>query len=76
MLDNDVNVVVFGECWKGVGENGSDVVFVMFGIGVGGGIIVDGCLFYGIVGGVGEIGYVMVELNGYMCICGKKGCLE
>lgn len=76
VLDNDVNVVVLGECWKGVGENNFDVIFIILGIGVGGGIVVVGELFYGVVGCVGEVGYVMVDFNGFDCICGKCGCLE
>ncbi|APP11627.1 glucokinase [Lactiplantibacillus plantarum subsp. plantarum] len=75
-LDNDANVAALGERWKGAGENGSDVVFVTLGTGVGGGIIADGRLLHGIAGGAGEIGHVTVEPNGYMCTCGKKGCLE
>lgn len=59
VLDNDVNVVVFGECWKGVGNDGDDVVFIILGIGVGGGLIVNGELIYGLGVG-GEVGYMIV----------------
>ncbi|CAM3106985.1 ROK family glucokinase [Lactiplantibacillus plajomi] len=75
-LDNDANVAALGERWKGAGENGSDVVFVTLGTGVGGGVIADGRLLHGTAGAAGEIGHVTVEPNGYMCTCGKKGCLE
>lgn len=75
-LDNDANVAALGERWKGAGENGNDVVFVTLGTGVGGGIIADGRLLHGAAGAAGEIGHVTVEPNGYMCTCGKKGCLE
>lgn len=75
-LDNDANVAALGERWKGAGENGNDVVFVTLGTGVGGGIIADGHLLHGTAGAAGEIGHVTVEPNGYMCTCGKQGCLE
>ncbi len=75
-IDNDANVAALGERWTGAGANNPDVVFVTLGTGVGGGIIADGRLLHGIAGGAGEIGHVTVEPNGYMCTCGKKGCLE
>ncbi|MDN6626854.1 MAG: ROK family protein, partial [Pisciglobus halotolerans] len=46
------------------------------GTGVGGGIIVDHKLVHGNDGAAGEIGHVTVEPDGYLCTCGKKGCLE
>jgi glucokinase len=75
-IDNDANVAALGEGWKGAGENGTDVVFVTLGTGVGGGIIADGNLLHGEVGAAGEIGHIIVEPNGYQCTCGNHGCLE
>ncbi|MEH7418027.1 ROK family glucokinase [Neobacillus drentensis] len=75
-IDNDANVAALGERWKGAGEDGTDVVFVTLGTGVGGGIIADGNLIHGKVGAGGEIGHVIVEPNGYQCTCGNQGCLE
>ncbi|ETY74501.1 ROK family glucokinase [Lactiplantibacillus fabifermentans] len=76
ILDNDANVAALGERWKGAGENGKDVVFVTLGTGVGGGVIADGRLLHGAAGAAGEIGHVTVKPDGYMCTCGKRGCLE
>lgn len=45
-------------------------------IGVGGGIISDGKLFRGSAGYAGEIGHMVVDPNGDLCSCGKRGCLE
>lgn len=75
-IDNDANVAALGEQWKGAGEGGSDVVFVTLGTGVGGGIIADGRLLHGIKGAAGEIGHMIVDLDGYPCTCGNQGCLE
>lgn len=36
---------------------------MIFGIGVGGGIVVEGKLFYGVVGAVGEFGYIIVDFD-------------
>ncbi|AUI71443.1 ROK family glucokinase [Companilactobacillus alimentarius] len=75
-IENDANVAALGERWQGAGNNANDVVFVTLGTGVGGGIIANGHLLHGQNGAAGEIGHVTVDPNGFMCTCGKKGCLE
>lgn len=75
-IENDANVAALGERWQGAGNNADDVVFVTLGTGVGGGIIVNGKLVQGNNGAAGEIGHVTVDPNGFMCTCGKRGCLE
>lgn len=50
------------------------VVNVKYGIGAG--ILVNGQLFQGDGGGAGEIGHVVVQEDGELCRCGKRGCLE
>ena len=74
---NDANVAAFGEMWKGAGKGHENVVAVTLGTGVGGGIIVEGEILAGSIGGGGEIGHIHVEDNETeSCGCGKKGCLE
>ncbi|WP_268912985.1 ROK family glucokinase [Lentilactobacillus sp. SPB1-3] len=75
-IDNDANCAALGEFWKGAGNDADDVVFVTLGTGVGGGVVVDGHLAHGINGSAGEIGHICVEKNGFLCTCGKRGCLE
>ncbi|ALB29156.1 MULTISPECIES: ROK family glucokinase [Companilactobacillus] len=75
-IENDANVAALGERWQGAGNNANDVVFVTLGTGVGGGIIANGKLIQGANGAAGEIGHVTVDPNGFMCTCGKRGCLE
>ncbi|CAJ1185770.1 glucokinase [Companilactobacillus paralimentarius DSM 13238 = JCM 10415] len=75
-IENDANVAALGERWQGAGNNAKDVVFVTLGTGVGGGIIANGQLLQGANGAAGEIGHVTVDPNGFMCTCGKRGCLE
>ena len=75
-IDNDANVAALGEQWAGAGNNEPDVVFITLGTGVGGGLISDGQLLHGAIDAAGEIGHVTVEPGGYLCTCGKKGCLE
>lgn len=75
-IDNDANVAALGEQWTGAGNNEPNVAFITLGTGVGGGLIADGNLLHGARGAAGEIGHVTVEVDGYDCTCGKKGCLE
>ncbi|MQS51440.1 ROK family glucokinase [Companilactobacillus mishanensis] len=75
-IENDANVAALGERWMGAGNNANDVIFVTLGTGVGGGIIANGNILHGAAGAAGEIGHVTVDPNGFMCTCGKRGCLE
>ena len=74
---NDANVAALGEMWKGGGEGFKDLVVVTLGTGVGGGVIIDGKVVAGCIGGGGEIGHIHIEDNEEeSCTCGNKGCLE
>lgn len=76
-LDNDANCAGLGERWKGAGNDGDDVAFITLGTGVGGGLIANRQLLHGVGGAAGEVGHITVEPNkGYLCTCGKRGCLE
>jgi glucokinase len=48
---------------------------VFWGTGVGGGLILDGRPWTG-RGAAGEIGHVVVEVDGARCTCGRRGCME
>lgn len=73
---NDANVAALGENWKGAGDQANNLIAVTIGTGVGGGIIANGTLVNGENGTGGEIGHITVDSNGYLCNCGRKGCLE
>ncbi|MCH4058153.1 ROK family glucokinase [Lapidilactobacillus gannanensis] len=75
-IDNDANVAALGERWKGAGDNQDDVAFITLGTGIGGGIIANGSLLHGVSGSAGEVGHITVDPKGYLCTCGKRGCLE
>ena len=73
---NDANVAALGENWIGAGNQASNLIAVTLGTGVGGGIIANGSVISGENGTAGEIGHITVDPNGYLCNCGRKGCLE
>jgi glucokinase len=75
VLGNDVQVATDAEFALGAGRSYRSLLGVMWGTGVGGGIILDGKPWVG-RGGAGEIGHVVVEIGGARCPCGRRGCME
>ena len=74
---NDANVAAMGEYWKGGGKGSKSMVMATLGTGVGGGIILDGKLLYGVHGAGGEIGHMVANREETeACGCGKFGCVE
>ena len=62
---------------SGAGANVVDMAYVFIGrYGVGSGIFVNGQLLRSSSGVCGEIGHVIVEEGGPLCVCGSLGCLE
>jgi predicted NBD/HSP70 family sugar kinase len=59
-VENDVNLAVLGECWRGAARSARTVVFVLWGERVGAGICIDGQLHRGAAGAAGELGYFSV----------------
>ncbi|WP_312093535.1 ROK family transcriptional regulator [Niallia sp.] len=60
-IENDVNMAVLGECWKGAAKAKSHVVLITIGTGVGCGIVINGELFRGGQYAAGEIGYMITN---------------
>ena len=75
-VENDANMAAVGESKFGAGKDHPNFLFVIWGTGVGGGIIIDRKIFYGSHGGAGEIGHLSIDMNGPRCNCGSRGCIE
>jgi len=75
-LVNDVNGALYGEFKAGAGRGCRNLVMVALGTGVGGGVIVDGELLVGAHYGAGEVGHMVLDVQGPICTCGGRGCLE
>ena len=76
-VGNDANMAALGEYWMGSAKAYSSVVLVTIGTGVGGGIILNGKMLFGVNGAGGEIGHICVDdSETETCGCGNKGCLE
>ncbi len=74
-VGNDVQVATDAEFKLGAGRLYDSLLGVFWGTGVGGGLILDGRPWTG-RGGAGEIGHVVVEIDGARCTCGRRGCME
>jgi predicted NBD/HSP70 family sugar kinase len=75
-IDNDVNTLTLAEKWFGVGQGIDDFLVVTIGRGIGMGIVVNGQFYRGVKGGAGEFGHTVINPEGPICECGKRGCLE
>ncbi len=76
VLENDVNAGVWGEFVAGAARGYQHVLGVFPGTGIGGGIIANGQLYAGAGGNAGEIGHMILQLEGPLCGCGQRGCVE
>jgi glucokinase len=74
-VGNDVQVATNAEFKLGAGRPYSSVLGVFWGTGVGGGLILGGKAWTG-RGAAGEIGHMVVEIDGARCTCGRRGCME
>ncbi|GAA1453050.1 ROK family transcriptional regulator [Nocardiopsis tropica] len=73
---NDATAAALGEYWSGgVGET-SVFAAVYMGTGIGAGLLVDGIPYHGASGNAGEIGHVCLDVDGPLCWCGARGCVE
>lgn len=75
-VDNDANVAALGEHQFGAGQGFAALLYVTISTGVGGGWILNGKPWRGFEGMAGEIGHVVVDPQGPLCLCGKRGCVE
>lgn len=75
-VGNDVEVATIGEQKFGAGKGCADFVCVFVGTGIGSAVVKNGHIIYGATGTAGELGHIIVDLNGRPCACGAHGCLE
>lgn len=75
-VDNDANLVTLAELWFGAGRGLSDFAVVTIEHGVGMGVVVNHRIYRGAQGLGMELGHTKVQLDGALCRCGQRGCLE
>ncbi|MEH2439076.1 ROK family protein [Nostoc sp.] len=75
-VDNDANIAALGEHRFGAGQGYDSLFYITVSTGVGGGWILNGQPWRGAGGMAGEIGHIVVDPAGPVCLCGKRGCVE
>jgi glucokinase len=76
VVENDMNAGAFGEKSFGRARGMENVIFLTISTGIGAGIIIGGRIYRGSGGLAGEVGHTVVDLNGLLCGCGRRGCWE
>jgi predicted NBD/HSP70 family sugar kinase len=75
-IDNDANLCALAELWFGNGRSRSDFAVVTIEHGLGMGLVINHRLYRGAQGLGMELGHTKVQLDGALCRCGQRGCLE
>lgn len=75
-VHNEANLAALGESYFGVARGHNSVLFVSAGVGLGGGVVLNGQLVTGATGFAGEFGHMTMEPDGLACNCGNHGCWE
>ncbi len=75
-IENDANAAAWGEAIAGAARGSKSSLMITLGTGVGGGIIDSGKVFKGFNSAAGELGHIVIEVDGRPCSCGRRGCWE
>jgi glucokinase-like ROK family protein len=76
IIENEANAGAFGEQQFGAGQDYQNIIYISAGIGIGVGIILNKELYQGKNGFSGEMGHMIIDINGKPCSCGSRGCWE
>ncbi len=76
VADNDAAHAALAEHRLGAARGTSDAIVVTQGTGIGGGLILGGRVYRGAHGFAGEPGHMLIDADGMVCACGKRGCWE
>lgn len=76
VVENDSTCAAIGEFWVGRIPASADFATVYMATGIGLGLVIDGDVYRGSSSNVGEIGHMVLDVDGPECWCGSRGCLE
>jgi glucokinase len=76
LLGNDANLAALAEARHGAGKGARDLIYLTVSTGIGSGVVADGRLLLGAHGIAAEAGHMALSLDGPLCGCGNRGCLE
>ncbi|WJV55188.1 ROK family protein [Pectobacteriaceae bacterium CE90] len=75
-VGHDIRSLALAEHYFGATQDCQDSILIRVHRGTGAGILVNGQIFLGSNGNVGEIGHIQIDPLGERCHCGNFGCLE
>ncbi len=76
IIENEAKAGAVGEQQFGAGQDFQNIIYISAGIGIGVGIIFNKQLYQGKNGFSGEMGHMIIQMNGKRCNCGSRGCWE
>ena len=77
VCDNDANCFALAEAMYGAGKNNKVVAGIIWGTGIGGGIVINKKVYSGAGGLAGELGHTVVKPDAKVkCGCGHYGDIE
>jgi predicted NBD/HSP70 family sugar kinase len=75
-VGRSLHLAAMHEKWEEPNIQDKNVVVISLRTGVGSCLIQHGQVYTGSGGMAGEIGHIIVDINGKSCECGSRGCLE
>ena len=75
-VENDSTCAAIGEFWISRASAAASFAVLNMAHGFGVGLVTDGDVYRGSTSNVGEIGHMVLDVNGPECPCGSRGCLE
>lgn len=75
-IENEAMASAIYESWCGICQGVNNFICINSKSGIGSGIFIDGKIFRGSSGSAGEVGHIILDINGPKCECGSNGCLE
>ncbi|GAA1832775.1 ROK family transcriptional regulator [Agromyces salentinus] len=75
LLEKDVTAATIAELWTGSSHERDDFMFFYYGTGVGLGLAIGHEAVRGATSNAGDIGHLIVDPDGPLCSCGRRGCL-
>lgn len=76
IVENNVDAFAAAVVMFGVDKTREDLLIIKWGPGVGSSIVIDNKIYKGRQGKAAELGHYIVDLDGELCSCGRRGCLE
>ncbi|TPM04956.1 ROK family protein [Mesorhizobium sp. B2-3-10] len=75
IVDNDCNMALAAEMALGAGRGHDNIAMFTIGTGVGGAVVQNRRIMRGRAT-AGQLGHITVDVNGELCACGRRGCVE